>query len=135
MQLPQQVSYVRHLTMAWIGYGLFWMSVEGAMGWVLGMGFGSTAVLTLHLYQRTNKPDWVPAYQGVLGFAFAGVGVTAVGILLSLMFMVVKTGLHGHGPEFTPQQIRWLIGQWPIWTVAGGVAGAGMGLIVVGAKK
>jgi hypothetical protein len=46
--------------------------------------------------------------------------------------MAVKTGLHAHGPEFTPAEINWVLQQTPIWTAAGLLAGLGLGQIVKG---
>lgn len=51
--------------------------------------------------------------------------------LLALLFMAMKTGLHGHGPEFSPAEINWVLGQLPLWTAAGLSAGLGLGLIVL----
>jgi hypothetical protein len=44
--------------------------------------------------------------------------------------MAVKTGLHAHGPEFSPSQIAWVMGQVPWWTSAGLLAGVGLAMIV-----
>ncbi len=62
-----------------------------------------------------------------IGFLF---GLT-VG-LLALILMAVKTGLHGHGPEFSPAEVTWVVRQIPWWAASGLIAGAGLGLLAVG---
>ena len=49
--------------------------------------------------------------------------------LLTLFFMALKTGLHAHGPEFTPSEINWVIARIPLWTAVGLLSGAGLGLV------
>jgi hypothetical protein len=52
--------------------------------------------------------------------------------LLTLVLMAVKTGLHAHGPEFTPNEINWILQQVPLWSAAGLLAGLGLGQLVKG---
>jgi len=64
----------------------------------------------------------------------AGVGL-ATGVAVApaaLAVMAFKAGLHAHGPEYTTAQIAAVWAQWPLWLVAGGAAGAGLGLIALG---
>ena len=56
-------------------------------------------------------------------------------IALTLVFMVLKTGIHGHGPEFSPHEINQLIEKLPIALLAGMIAGAGVGLLIVALKN
>jgi hypothetical protein len=64
------------------------------------------------------------AVSGAAGF-LAGVGTA----LMTLFLMAFKTGLHGHGPEYTPEQIAWVWGQVGLWVVVGLLAGLGLGLL------
>ena len=110
-------------------YAAVWISLEGALWPVVVMGVGVTAVSLGHIAQKYLGGRTLSARQWV--------GVTAVtGLLLGLfsgltilIFMAVKTGLHAHGPEFTPEQIAWVIRQTPIWAAAGMLAGSGIGLL------
>ena len=52
--------------------------------------------------------------------------------LLTLLIMAVKTGLHGHGPEFSPAEISWVIDQIPLWSLVGLLAGLGVGIVAIG---
>ena len=55
--------------------------------------------------------------------------------LLTLLFMAVKTGLHAHGPEFTPPEVTWLLQQILLWTAVGLLAGLGLGLLTSKGKN
>ncbi len=59
---------------------------------------------------------------GLLAGAFAGP--------LSLFFMVLKTGLHAHGPEFTAAEINWVLQHIPFWGISGALGGLGIGLLL-----
>jgi hypothetical protein len=65
----------------------------------------------------------------VTGFLF-GLGCG----LMTLLLMVLKTGLHGHGPEFSPAEINWVWGQIPLWGLVGLLGGLGLGMITVTIK-
>ena len=54
-------------------------------------------------------------------------GLAAPAVILGLM--VLKTGVHAHGPEFTPAEISWITRQFAIWPIVGGLAGLGTSLI------
>jgi hypothetical protein len=110
-------------------FAFVWIALEGAMSNAVGMGAGTTAVLLAYLAQYFLGGREFSARQwwgitAVLGLLF-GVGSG----LLTLLFMAVKTGLHAHGPEFTPQEINWVMQQIPLWSVVGLLAGLGLGLL------
>ncbi|RMG95350.1 MAG: hypothetical protein D6706_12195 [Chloroflexi bacterium] len=132
MRIPAKVPGLRFLTVLMVGYGAVWMSLEGGMVRVLVMGVGITAVSLLYTWQKwfggrmMSKKRWL-VLTAVSGLAFG----TSSGIL-TLIFMAVKTGIHAHGPEFTPSQIEWVLRQIPFWAVAGCVAGLGIGLVGIG---
>lgn len=80
----------------------------------------ATAFLT-----RVNKPFPSILLNYILAGTIAGVAVTP----LTLIFMAVKTGLHGHSaPDFTAQQMISIIRRTPIWLVGGFLIGLGSGL-------
>ena len=54
---------------------------------------------------------------------------------LTLAFMAIKTGLHGHGPEFAPDEISWVISQMPLWAMFGFLVGGGLGALTAGFTK
>ena len=115
-------------------YFLVWVPLEGNLTRVVIMALGTTAVSILHFIPwYTNR--WTVSRIGywagtaVLGL-FAGLGSG----LLTLFFMALKTGLHAHGPEFTPAEISWVWRQLPWWTAAGFLAGSGLALLTTPSK-
>ena len=93
------------------------------------MGVSTTAVLLAYATQHFlgghmySVKQWL-GITAVLGLLFG----LASG-LLTLLFMAVKTGLHAHGPEFTPTEVNWLIQQIPLWMAVGLLAGLGLGMV------
>jgi hypothetical protein len=58
--------------------------------------------------------------------AFAGLALTPLTIIL----MILKTGLHLHdGPDFTPYQMARVVEWTPLWISAGLLIGLGAGLV------
>ena len=127
MVIPSQIPYLRVITFIWAGYALLWITFEGSIPFVVTMSVSTTAVSVLHLLQRLagrriKNLWWFLGTGGVVS------GIAAIG--LTLFFMALKTGLHAHGPEFTPDEIRWVIQQTPLWGAIGGAIGGGIGLIL-----
>jgi hypothetical protein len=98
------------------------------------MGVGVTAVSLIHLLQNKLGGQIVTLSKWLIATAVLGLLFGLGSGLLTLVFMAVKTGLHAHGPEFTIQQIRWVIQQIPLWTIAGLLAGLGLGLLTAKQK-
>ena len=111
-------------------YTAVWMALEGNVGRVLLMGGGWTAVLLLHFIQNYVGGRLVRRWVFVLETAVAGLLFALSTIALTLIFMVLKTGIHAHGAEFSPQEINTLIEKLPIALLAGLLAGAGIGLLI-----
>lgn len=113
-------------------YAFIWMSLEGNLTQVIVMGTAVSLTVAAHLMPRLlggrafQPPGWL-AVTGMVGLLVgAGSGV------LSFVFMALKTGLHGHGPEFSAAEIETVLASIPIWGLAGLVAGLGVGLLVWG---
>jgi hypothetical protein len=135
MQLPDNLPGLRWLTGLIIVYGVVWLSLEGMLWRVVVMGAGTTAVSTLHLLQKWVNGRFIPVKWWVGLTAVTGLltGLTSVGT--TLLFMVIKTGIHAHGPEFTPAEITWIVQQLPLWAVIGFLIGSSLGLLTAGLKK
>ena len=111
-----------------------WSTLEGSLPRVVVMALLCCLLLVLVVWQR-----WLVLRPFSL---WAWVGITAVsglmaGLLLGptvWLLMILKTGIHAHGPEFTPLEIAWVSRQTPVWTGVGLFAGAGIGLISFGLK-
>lgn len=129
MNFPARIPGLRGITVVYALFVFVWIALEGAMSNALGMGVGTTAVLLAHLAQYFLGGR---AFSARRWWGITAVGGLLLGLgsgLLTLFFMAVKTGLHAHGPEFTPQEITWVINQIPLWTVVGLLAGLGLGLV------
>ena len=132
MQIPRKIPGLKPVLVLFAVYTAVWIALEGELWRVVVMGVGSTAVSLSYGWQK-----WL---GGRLVDGWKWWGVTAVTGLLfglgsglfSLVFMAVKTGLHAHGPEFTPAEINWVLQQIPTWAVAGLLAGLGLALLTKG---
>jgi hypothetical protein len=78
--------------------------------------------------QRAQRGSWwwLPAMGLAAGMALAP---------LAILFMAVKTGLHGHAaPDFTYEQILRVLQASPIWAASGLFIGAGIMILILIAK-
>lgn len=135
MEVPEKIRGLKWLTIIVGLYAVVWLSLEGAPGQVIALAVGLAMLAAGYLTQRLLGGRELTVSQWLL---FAGSLGAATGLacaLLTLFLMAIKTGLHGHGPEFTTSQIEWVVGQIPLWTVTGTIAGLGVGLLVLAMKK
>jgi len=132
MQLPDKVPGIKWLTILVAVYAVLWISLEGSIGQALLLSAGFSILLLGYLYQRFLGGRHLSYRAWLLISTVAGLLLGLLFGLLTLLLMAVKTGLHGHGPEFSPDQISWLLQQIPLWSVIGLIAGLGLGLIVAG---
>ncbi|MCB9431934.1 MAG: hypothetical protein H6668_08110 [Ardenticatenaceae bacterium] len=128
--MGKQLWGLRGLTAVYLLSTLVWIPLEGNLHRAVGMGVATTAVLLAHGWHRYGAGralslGWWLGKTAVVGLLF-GAGSS----LLTLLAMAVKTGLHAHGPEFTPAEIIWVWQQLPLWAVAGLLAGLGVGLVI-----
>ena len=129
MEYPKKIFGLRLLAIITGIYTVFWIAAEGELYRAVIMAFLVTALAAGLLTERYiggrsfTVKKWVLALAGM--GAIAGVCIA----MLTLVFMAVKTGLHGHGPEFSQDQVEWVLVQIPIWGVSGLTAGLGLGLI------
>lgn len=130
IQIPDRFPFFNWLFILMALYTAVWMGLEGNIGRVLLMGGGWTAVLLLHFIQKYAGGRWVKRWVFVMETAVVGLLFALSTIALTLIFMVLKTGIHSHGAEFSPQEINTLIEKLPIALLAGLLAGAGLGLLM-----
>lgn len=131
MQFPDRVPGLKLATVLVAVYAVVWIALEGDLVRVTVLGAATSFVIVGALFQRWFAGRrlaplvWLAlcaALGAILGFNSG---------MFTLLFMAVKTGLHAHGPEFSPEQINWLLEQLPWWTSAGLLAGLGLGLLLV----
>ena len=115
--------------------GLAWISLEGDPRWssimalitlLVGIGF-----LAKKLVRRRsiNGTGWIVLLAGcglVIGLLFGPI---------TLFYMALKTGLHGHGAEFTRAEMLWFIDRILLWAVSGLLAGAGLGFFLFASNQ
>ena len=129
------LSTLRAATLLWSLYALVWTRLEASLlrdGLLAGWGL---ALLALWLMarafgEREVAAGWVAALGTAVGLAWGAALGPAV-----LLLMALKTGLHGHGLEYTAAQITWVAAQWPWWVAAGGIAGVGVALLWLGWRR
>lgn len=132
MKIPNKLPGLKLLATLLAIYAAIWISLEGALGRVLVMGIGVTAVTAGFLIQRFlgGRTVSVIAWLGITAVTGLLTGLISVGI--TLIFMAVKTGLHAHGPEFTQAELSWVWQQLPLWGIVGLLGGTAVGLITIG---
>ena len=129
MTLPPQIPGLKAATILTAVYAIIWISLEGNLVREIVMGVGVTAVFLLHTLQKwlggqtVSLKEWlqITAMFGFFG-GFAGAPLTYVA-------MVLKTGLHAHGAEFTRAEFEWVIHQMPLWTIVGLLIGLALGML------
>lgn len=131
MKIPRSIPCFR-LAVTVVGLcAAAWMIFEGdlrrdvllaAAGLLLGVVY----LIGRRWGGRSFSPGRVVAGAAAIGFIY-GLGL----VLLVLFLMALKTGLHAHGPEYTPDQVAWVWGQLPVWGGAGALTGLGAGLLLV----
>lgn len=127
MDIPPPLPALRLLTILMAAYFFIWIPQEGNLASTLALATGLALLSWGHWLQRRRR-RWLTLWQWALllaaGGAYVGLAAAAGGLAL----MAVKTGLHAHGPEFTPAEIVWVIQRAPWWGGAGCLAGFGLGL-------
>ena len=134
MQIPSRIPGLKPATILLGIYAIVWISLEGRLEREIIMGVSVTAVILLHLLQkrfsgqRLSLKAWlkITAVFGLLGGLASGP--------LTLIAMIIKTGLHDHGPEFTLLEFHWVGQQIPLWSVVGLLMGIGLGMLIANQK-
>lgn len=132
MLVPSRLPGLRLFSILVAIYAAVWISLEGAKQQVILLAVAFMLVIAGYLVQRFLGSKRLSARRWVLYLAGLGLFIGLGSAFLTLILMAVKTGLHGHGPEFAQAEIEWVIGQIPLWTLVGLIAGLGMGLLTTG---
>ncbi len=132
MRVPDHVPGLKWIAILWALTVAAWAVLEGGFWQTILLGVLSCIVLLGHLVNRVLAGKtlalggWL-AVSAVLG-ALLGLGSA----FLILFLMAIKTGLHAHGPEFSSQEVAWVLQQMSFWTLAGLLGGFGLGLLLKG---
>ncbi len=115
-------------------YAVVWVGLEGRLWQAVVLAAGIALLSAAHLGDRLHRPAAGRAQRYGVG-ALLGAIVGAGTGLVALILMAVKTGLHAHGPEFTPAEVAWVLARIPIWFVVGVLAGLGVAMLMSGRRS
>ncbi len=135
MVFPRIVPGLKIATVVVALLGVMWISLEGDIRWSLLMAAMVLAVSVGYLIQRFLGGKSVTLIQGLAVGAVIGLGAGLIFAPFVTAFMAIKTGLHGHGPEFTQVEIEWAFDRLLLWVIAGTITGLGLALIYIGFGK
>ena len=134
MRIPDKLPYFKSAVILVGVLAVVWSAWEGRLLYDLLLAALALALLMARLITgrwggRVLTPGRTLGLAVVAGASF-GLGLA----LLTLGFMALKMGLHAHGPEYAAAEVAWVWRQAPLWGAAGGLAGLGVGLLVVQRK-
>jgi hypothetical protein len=135
MTFPPKNPGLKWLTVLVGLYAVVWISLEGALWQAILLAVGLIVLGVGYLLQRILGGRHITSLRWLLLCSGLGAASGAGSALLTLAVMAVKTGLHGHGPEFTTADIEWVLNQLPLWTMAGLIAGLGLGLLSMATQR
>ena len=134
MQMPERGSKARWAALL-CGITIFlWLGPEDNHVWpvVLLSTLASVLMVSLWVMQRYGGRTLTGtevARLSIIGGALTGLITSPVTALL----MLLKNARHAHfTPDFLPQQMLAMLERAPLWAVAGGFAGAGLALLLIG---
>ena len=131
MQIPDRVPGLKWLVIFWAVTAVIWSVLEGDFGRVRFFGFLTMLTGLGYLFQRFMAGRRFSAVVGLLTMALWGLALGVGTALMTLFLMVLKTGLHAHGPEFSMAEISAVWGQIPLWSLVGLLIGLGSGLLLI----
>ena len=131
MQIPDQIPGFKWLAALWVIMAVIWSVLEGSFERVLIFGFLTALTGLAYLFQRMMGGRHFSAVPGLLLMGLWGLALGAGTVLMTLLLMAVKTGLHAHGAEFTTAEITAVWGYLPLWSLVGLLAGLGVGLLLI----
>lgn len=134
-RIPEKLPGRKAATVLTAIYAAVWISLEGAPWRAILLGSAVTALLVAYAVQKVAGGRRLSWRQLALLLAIAGLGLGVGSGALTLAFMGIKTGLHAHGPEFTPEELAWVLRQTPVWALSGFCGGLGAGLVVASERK
>jgi hypothetical protein len=131
MQIPDRVPGLKWLVIFWAVAAVIWSVLEGDFERVRLFGFLTTLTSLGYLFQRFMAGRTFSAVGGLLTMGLWGLALGVGTTLMTLFMMVLKTGLHAHGPEFSMAEITAVWEQIPLWSLVGLLIGLGAGLLLI----
>lgn len=131
MQLPLKIPGLKWITLIVGIYTAVWIALEGDLLRVVLLSLGITAVIIGQIIQKYFAGRKFNLWQWLLFMSALGLLLGAGTVLITLILMAVKTGLHAHGSEFALAEIQWVWQQLFLWSFVGMLAGLGVGLLMI----
>lgn len=131
MPILKRAGLRKLVIVVWAMTAVLWTMLEGDMRGAVLLGSFTTLLALALLYERRAARWLVDDAATVFIWGIMGALLGFGSVVITLLWMAVKTGLHAHGPEFSTAEITWLMQQAPLWTTAGLLGGAGVGLVRV----
>jgi hypothetical protein len=128
-RIPTKIPGLRTAVILLALYVVIWIPLEGNLWRVLLLGVWSGAVGLAYLTQERLGGRRLAFWHWLVVWAGLGLLLGLGSGILTLAAMVMKTGLHDHGPEFSRAEINWVIRQTPVWAAVGLLGGLGIGIL------
>ena len=135
MQIPKKIPGLRLTTVIVVIYAVIWISLEGKLWQSMLLAASVTLISTGYLIQRLMGGRYLACGSLLVFAAVAGLLVGLTFGILVLAAMAVKTGLHGHGPEFSPDEIDWVLSQILLWIAVTFFGALGLATLALGLGK
>lgn len=132
MVIPKRIPGLKIAAVVLALFGALWITLEGELRWSAIMAVLTIVVASGYMLQRLFGGKNLNLLQGLGIFAILGILAGLLFTSLTLLFMVVKTGLHGHGPEFSQNEIMWILDRVALWVLVGLMAAVGTALLLFG---
>lgn len=130
MRIPERLPGLRGLTIIWGAYLVVWAALEGGLAATVIAAVLSSLLFLGRLANRVVAGRDLTAGAWLLVTAVFGALLGLGSAVLTLVLMGIKTGIHAHGPEFSVIELNWVLEQITLWTLAGLLAGFGLGLLL-----
>lgn len=135
MVIPRRIPGLKIAVVALFLFGVLWISLEGDLRLSALIALMSVVAAVGFMIQRVFGGKTLNRFQAVGVFAAAGLAAGLIFTPLTLIYMALKTGLHGHGPEFSQSEILWIVDRALLWALTGLMAALGFLLLLMGAGQ
>ena len=132
MVFPRIVPGLKIATLLVALYGAIWITLEGDVRWSLLMALMVLVISVGYFVQRFLGGKKFTLLQGLIIAVAIGLVAGLIIAPLVVTFMAIKTGLHGHGPEFTQEEIMWAFDWVLLWAFVGSTTALGLVLLYIG---
>ncbi len=135
MKFPERNPFLRIAAALLFLYFLVWISLEGRLWQSILLAVGIATLGAGLIWHRFFRGRTIPLIQWLAIIGLTGLLCGFSISWLTIFLMVIKTGLHGHGPEITSAEISWLVNQVSLWSAVGLLTGLGIGVLLTGVQR